>query len=210
MVYAKYKRGDYTPFKREQLTPMTSLSVPPAKFISLKGFRGCGVKPSATLKLEIQRDNAEFIKYEMVNDTLVITDKSNTDNELKQGFRSNIMVNIYLPASVQLKGTYCDCRLWGAEDSVTAPSYNISLEKDSYLSINFRGPDNASVYFNQLNIKSDGVRIDLNHHAVINAFNLQLADSRLSDNSATIRKLTMEADNNSSIELSGKNIKALK
>ena len=205
MVYAKYKRGEYTPFKREQFIPMASLSVPQARFVSLKGMGSCAIKPSDTLKLEVQKDNINFIKYNVINDTLVIGGNSNDAD----GKRNNTLVNIYLPASVQLKGADCTFRVLGTDDSTSAPSYNISI-KNSYLFINFSGADKAATYFNQLNINSERSAIDLNRHAVLNDLNLQLTDSKLNDLSATIRKLTMGSDNNSSIELSGKNIKALK
>jgi hypothetical protein len=205
MVYAKYKRGEYTPFKREQFIPMTSLSVPQARFVSLKGMGSCAIKPSDTLKLEVQKDNINLIKYNVINDTLVIAGNSNDAD----GSRNNSLVNIYLPASVQLKGADCTFRVLGADDSTSAPSYNISI-KNSYLFINFSGADNAATYFNQLNINSERSGIDLNKHAVLNDLNLQFTDSKLNDQSATIRKLAIGSDNNSSIELSGKNIKALK
>ncbi|MFL5745894.1 MAG: hypothetical protein ACJ751_14575 [Niastella sp.] len=205
MVYAKYKRGEYTAFKREQFVPMTSLPVPAARFVSLKGMGSCAIKPSTTLRLEIQKDNSSFIKYHVVNDTLVITGNSNDPD----GSRNNSLVNIYLPASVQLKGADCTFRIWGADDSTSAPSYNISI-KNSYLFINFSGADNAAVYFNQLNLNSVSSAIDLNNHAVLNDLNLQFADSRLNDQRATIRKLTMGSDNTSTIDLSGKNVNALK
>jgi len=206
MVYAKYKRGEYTAFKREEFIPMTSLQVPAARFISLKGFGSCAINPSNTLRLEIQKDNVNFIKYHVVNDTLVITGSSNDPDDRT---RNNSLVNIFLPASVQLIGTYCTFRTWGSDDSTSAPSYNIHI-KNSYLFINFRGADNASVYFNQLNINSVSSMIDLNSHAVLNDLNLQFADSKLSDKSATIKKLTMGSDNTSTLDLSGKNVNAIK
>jgi hypothetical protein len=206
MVYAKYKRGDFTTFKREQFVPMISLQVPAARFISLKRMGSCAIKPSNTLKLEIQKDNINFIKYHVVNDTLVITGSSKDPDDRS---RNNSLVNIYLPASVQLIGANCTFRAWGTDDSTSAPSYNISLQH-SYLFINFSGVENGAVYFNQLTINSVSSMIDLNNHAVLNDLNLQFADSKLSDKSATIRKLTMASDNNSSIDLSGKNVNALK
>jgi hypothetical protein len=206
MVYAKYKRGEFTAFKREQFIPMASLPVPAARFISLKGMGSCAIKPSNTLKLEIQKDNINFIKYHVVNDTLVITGSSKDPDDRT---RNNSLVNIYLPASVQLKGANCTFRVWGTDDSTSAPSYNISIIK-SYLFISFSGAENTAVYFNQLNINSVSSMIDLNNHAVLNDLHLQFADSRLSDKSATIRKLTMESDNTSSLDLSGKNVNALK
>ncbi|MBO9200920.1 MULTISPECIES: hypothetical protein [Niastella] len=204
MVYAKYKRGEFTAFKREQFTPMTILQVPAARFISLKGLGNCAIKPSETFKLEIQKDIARFIKCHVANDTLFVNDSRFTEYEIEKGTRNNGLVNIYLPASVQLKGGYSTFRICGTSDSTLAPSYTISLKNC------FLYPENNSAYFNQLNIYSESSRIDLNRRAVFHDLNLQLTDSRLADNSATISKLTMESDNNSSIELSGKNINALK
>ncbi|OQP55967.1 hypothetical protein A4H97_20485 [Niastella yeongjuensis] len=205
MVYAKYKRGEFTAFKREEFTPMTYLPVSPARFISLKGMGNCAIKTSDTLKLEIQKDIARFVKYQTVNDTLFINDSRFTDYEMEKGTRNNGLVNIYLPAAAQLNGAYSTFRIYGTSDSTSAPSYTISL-KNCYLF-----PDNASAYFNQLNVYSESSRIDLNRHAVFLNLNLQMTGSRLSDNSAVIRKLTMiGSDNNSSIELSGKNVNALK
>ncbi len=206
MVYAKYKRGDFTAFKREAFAPMTGLPVPAARLISLKHLGNCALKPSGTLRVEIQKDNANFIKYHMVNDTLVITGSSN-DPDDRSG--NNSLVNIYLPASVQLIGTYCSLRAWGTNDSTAAPSYNISI-KNCYLFVDYHGADNAAEYFNQLNINGVSSMIDLNKHAVFNDLNLQFADSRLSDKAATIKKLTMASDETSSIDLSGKNANALK
>ena len=204
MVYAKYKRGDFTAFKREKFTPMAGLPVPAARFISIKGFGTCAIKPSDTLKLEVQKDNANIIKYKMVNDTLVIGTNSMDDNG-----RNNTLVNIYLPASVQLSGANCTFRIGGAKDSISAPSYSIKLT-NSYLFINFSGVDKSETYFNQLNINSSNSMIDLNNHAVVNNLNVQFVETRLSDKQATIRKMTVESDNTSSIELSGKNTNALK
>jgi len=210
MVYAKYKRGEYTAFKREEFIPMASLAVPPARFISIKGFGSCAIKPSNTLKVEIQKDNADKIKYGMLNDTLVITGNSkNTGDKQELGDRNNSLLNIYLPATVQLNGANCTFRVWGASDLASAPSYNISIQH-SYAFMNFSGGGNEAVYFNQLNINSVSSMIELTGRALLNDLNLQLTDSRLSDKSAAIRKMTVVSDNTSTIDLSGKNANALK
>ena len=209
-VYAKYKRGEFTSFKREDLVPMNSLAVPAVRFISLKGLGSCAIKPSETLKLEIQKDRADIIKYHVLNDTLYIDNPKVSGDQLERGSRTNGLVNIYLPASVQLNAAYSVFRVWGADDSTSAPSYNISLGKDCRLFINFSGTKTASVYFNQLNINELKSTIDLDRHVVINDLKMQLSDSKLNDNQATIRKLTVDTDDNSTINLSGKNVKAIK
>lgn len=211
MVFAKYKHGEVTSFKREKFIPMTSLPLPAVRFISLQGLGSCAVRPADTLKLEIQQNNADVIKYHMVNDTLVIIgDASIAEAEQEKGRRNFSLVNIYLPASVQLESAYCNIRVWGAADSAAAPSYTFNLQKNSNMTVHFQGAGNAAAYFNQLNIHGERATIDLNEHVVLNELNLQFANSKLNDNSATIRKITMESDDNSSIDLSGKNVKALK
>jgi len=209
MVYAKYKRGEFTSFKRERFIPMASITVPAARFISIKGLGSVAVKPSNTLGLEIQKGDTDKIKYHVLNDTLYISNPTNSDDQLERGMRTAGLVNIHLPASVQLNAAYSDLRVWGADDPASAPSYNIN-QKNCYFFINFSGGKQASVYLNQLNLNSLSSFSDLDKHAVINELNMQLSDSKLSDNQATIRKLTIDADDLSLINLSGKNVKAIK
>lgn len=205
MVYAKYKRGEYTAFKREQFVPMTSISVPPARFISMKEIGACGIKPSDTLKMEIQKDIADKIKYRMVNDTLVITGNSNDPD----GGRIRGVVYLYLPATVQLNGANCTFRIYGTNDLASAPSYNISIQH-SYLFMDFSGAEKKPVFFNQLNINSVSSMIDLNGSATLKDLNLRLTDSKFNDKSAGIVKMTVASDGDSRIDLSGNNANALK
>jgi len=204
MVYAKYKRGDYTAFKREDYIPMVSLPVPAARFISMKGFGTCAIKPSDTLKMEIQKDNAGILKYKLVNDTLFITSNSMDDNG-----RNNTLVNIYLPATVQLNAANCTFRVYGTNDLATAPSYNISIQH-SYLFMNFGGAEKKPVFFNQLNLNSVSSTIDLSGSATLKDLNLRLTDSKFNDQSAGIVKMTVASDGASRIDLSGNNANALK
>lgn len=207
MVYAKYKRGEYVKFNREELTPMTSLELPAVRFISIKGLGNCGVMFGNKPKLEMQKEHVGPLTYRVVNDTLfVIGDTTRTIDDLERGNRNYRQVNVYLPATVQVNATYSSLRLGGAADSASAPSYTVRLEKGSNLYIS----NNEAVYFNQLNINSQQARIELNDHSFINDLNVQLIKSAIDDKNAGIKNLTMDADSNSTVTLSGKNIKSLK
>ena len=211
MVYAKFKRGEYAKFNREQFQPMTTLELPAVHFISVKGLGGCAVMPADKLKVEIPKDDAGPLKYQVVNDTLVIIGDSTQTVDLERGSRNNHLVNIYLSASVQLKGSFSSFRVWGTTDSVTAPSYTIGLYKNSNMFFDYNGPKSSSGYFNQVNVNSEQSTIDLNKHIILNDLKLQLFDnSRMNDNGGIARKMAIDADNSSFINLSGKNIKALK
>ena len=209
-VYAKFKRGEYAKFNREQFHPMSTLELPAVHFISAKGLGGCAVIPADKLKVEIPKDSGP-LKYQVVNDTLVIIgDSTQTDDQLERGSRNNNLVNVYLPASVPLKGSYTSFKVSGTTDSVTAPSYTIGLYKNSYMFFDYKGPKSSSGYFNQVNVNSEQSTIDLNKHIILNDLKLQLSNnSRMNDNGGTARKMAIDADNSSFINLSGKNIKAL-
>lgn len=211
MVYAKYKRGEYVKFKREEIVPMASVEIPAVRFISIKGMGNCSVLPGGKPQLEMEKEKIGRVTYRVVNDTLVIIgDTLQTIDELQQGIRNYNLVNIYVPATVQINGTYSIIRVGGAADSASAPSYSVMLKKDSHLFINNRSHDKAAVYFNHLNINSDQSKIDLDDHSFINELNVQLIKSKIDDKDAAIKTLTMDADPKSTVTLSGKNIKSLK
>jgi hypothetical protein len=207
MVYAKYKRGEYVKFNREDFNQLTRVEIPAVRFISIKGMGNCGIMYGDKPTLEIQKERVSPLTYRVVNDTLfIIGDTTHTIDDQERGNRNYNHVKVYLPATVQINATNSDLRIGGAADSTSAPSYTVKLEKDSHLFIN----NNAAVYFNQLNINSNQSKIDLNDHAFINGLNVQLINSNINDNEAVIRNLTMDADSKSTVTLSGKNIKALK
>jgi hypothetical protein len=211
MVYAKYKRGEYVKFKREEIVPMASVEIPAVRCISIKGLGYCIVLPGDKPKLEMEKEKVDRVSYHIVNDTLVIIgDTLQTIDELQRGIRNYNLVNIYVPATVQINGTYSSIRVGGAVDSASAPSYIVRLQKDSHLFINNRSHDKATMYFNQLNINGEQSKIDLDGHSFINDLNVQLTNSKIDDKEAVIKNLTMDADSKSTITLSGKNIKALK
>jgi hypothetical protein len=211
MVYAKYKRGEYVKFKREEAVPMARVEIPAVRFISIKGLGYCSVLPGDKLQLEMEKEKVDRFAYRIVNDTLVIIgDTLQTIDELQRGIRNYNLVNIYVPATVQINGTYSSIKVGGAADSASAPSYTVRLQKNSHLYINNPSHDKAAMYFNQLNINSEQSKIELDDHSSINDLNVQLTNSRIDDKEAVIKKLTLDTDSTSTVTLSGKNIKALK
>lgn len=207
MVYAKYKRGEYVKFERDNFSSFTSFDIPAARFISIKGLGSCGFMPGDKPRFEIQKERVGPFAYRVVNDTLfIIGDTTHTIDDLEQGKRNYNSVNIYLPATVQINASYSNLRLGGTTDSAIAPSFTVKLEKYSHLFIN----NNEAVYFNQVNINSEQSKIELEDHAFINDLHVQLINSNINDKDAVIRSLTMNVDPKSTVTLSGKNIKSLK
>jgi hypothetical protein len=225
MVYAKYKRGEYVKFKQERFSQMTAVEIPAVRFISIEGLGNCSVLPGDKPRLEVKIEKVGRVIYRVVNDTLfLIGDTAITIDELERGTRNYSYVNLYLPATVQVKAVYSNLGINGAADSSNMPSYTIRLEKNSYFFINKRNPhdkkistqghengdDKPTAYLNQLNISSEQSKIELDGHSFINDLNVQLINSNIDDKEAVIKKLTMDADSKSTVTLSGNNIKALK
>ena len=67
------------------------------------------------------------------------------------------------------------------------------------------------MFFNRLQITSEWTKIQLDDHVIINTLQLdRMVSSELNDNNALIKNITINADDNSKVNLSGKNLKALK
>jgi hypothetical protein len=212
MVFAKYKRGDYTPFKREQYSQFTSLKVPPFKFVSVKGLGDCKIITSDTAKLEIQQYKQGQVYYRIVNDTLII-DGGALGKDPDNGNRSRNYqtVKVYVPPTVYINAVSSDVRLAGTPDSASAPSFAIHLENYSFLGVYNKDQENADMYFNRLQVTSASSNIEFDDHIIINSLQFdKMVSSELDDKNALIKSITINADDNSKVNLSGKNVKALK
>jgi hypothetical protein len=215
MVYAKYKRGEYTAFQRDKGLALTKISIPSVRFVSIIGLGNCVLRNSDSIKLEVEDYNDGKLVYSVKNDTLIINGvvKEKNDNPAKKDLY-NKLVNVYMPAAVLVRATYSIVHLVGS-DILSMPSYKVYVEKYSNLDLIVQRNVNTVIgvrnqYFNQLHLSSESSNINLDRDAIVNNLHLQLVNSSIEDKEAVIKELSMEADSNSSIKLSGKNIKALK
>lgn len=213
MVYAKYKRGDYTAFQREEYYPLTKFSLSPVRFVSITGLGNCAIRNSDSMKLEVQDYKDGDIVYSVKNDTLmigvsnkVVIGKSSSER-VPQNYK---LVNVYLPATVTVKAAYSNINLAGGADTLSAPSYTVNIRENAMLYLIGNSRESKSKYFNQLHISGESSRINLDDHAFINSLHLQLVNSSIDDRHASISNLSVDADSLSTISLSGKNVKAIK
>jgi hypothetical protein len=208
MVYAKYKRGDYVPFVREE-EHLTSVNLPAAKYVSIVALCHVELTNGATPGFQVRQGQEKGITYRMVGDTLVILGYANLSGEIEQGECNSQLLKLHLPATTEVYAHYAGIRLNGKADSTQAPSYNIHLDKRSVLRIENNDDDNR--YINQLLLSGDNTYIELDEHIIVSNLSLKMVNnSRFDDRKGEIRKLTLDVDNNSTINLSGNSIKNLK
>jgi hypothetical protein len=205
IVYAKYKKGDYEPFVRKE-EGLTNVNLPAAKYVSITALCRVELSNSATPGYEVRKGQEKGITYRMVGDTLVI---SSLPNKIEQGECNHQLLKLRLPATTEVYARYADIRIDGKADSAQAPSYNIHLDKRSYLYTNNNDDDNR--YINQLLLSGNDTRLELDEHIIVNNLNLKMVNnSRFDDKKAEIRTLTLDVDNSSTINVTGNSIKNLK
>jgi hypothetical protein len=208
-VYAKYKRGDYVPFDREAPMFTERVEVPQARFVSITGLGGVELINSDTAKFETDKDKMGRISYRMVNDTLVITDSTITHEQLERGSRNYQRFKLYLPSSVPVHTIYTGIMIRGNVDSTKAPSFIVNMGKETWFSM--PGNDEEPAYINKLTIFSNGSTLNLEDNVVVNELDLKLINKAHADTKQSeIRKLTLDVDSRSTINLSGNSIKTLK
>jgi hypothetical protein len=208
MVLAKYKRGDYEPFVRKE-EHLTSVNLPAAKYVSITALCHVELMNGATPGFQVHQGLEKGITYRMVGDTLVILGNPNLPSQVERGDCNSQLLKLQLPATTEVYAHYADIRINGKADSTQAPSYNIHLDKRSYLFTDKNDDDNR--YINQLLLSVNDTRLELDEHIIVNDLNLKMVNnSRFDDRKATIRSLTLDVDNNSTINLSGNSIKNIK
>jgi hypothetical protein len=209
MVYAKYKRGDYEPFQREEMK-LTNVNLPASRYVSITGLCSVELSNSAAPRFEVQQGKEKTITYRMVGDTVVINGNTSLNNEQMEHAECNYQTfKLHLPATTEVHTRYAEVRINGKADSTQAPSFNIHLHKRSFLVMdNNEGEYN---YVNQLLLSGDNANVDLKDHLVIKDLSLKLVNSsRFDGKKAEIRSLKLDVDNASTISLSGNSIKNIK
>lgn len=208
IVYAKYKRGNFEPFVRQE-EGLTSVNLPAAKYVSITALCRVELLNSATPGYEVRKGQEKGITYRMVGDTLVLLDNTTTPNETEQGECNSQLLKLYLPATTEVYAHDADIRIDGKTDSTQAPSYTIYLDKRSFLHTNNNDDDNR--YINQLLLSGNDTRLELDEHIIVNNLNLKLVnDSRFDDQRGVIRSLTLDVDKKSTVHLTGNSIKNIK
>lgn len=209
MVYARYKKGDYVPFVREESADLTTVNLPASKYVSITGLCNVELINSNKPWFEIRQNEEKGIVYKMVGDTIVISSKNLLINDQMENVECNFqLLKLHFPAATQVFANYAHVRVKGTADSAQAPSFNIHLNKKSIL---LMYDENDSKFLNQVTLSSDKSNINLEDRLVINNLNLKLANSSQFDSKkAGIRGLTLDVDDNSTIKLSGSSIKNLK
>jgi hypothetical protein len=210
MVYAKYNRGEYVKFQREEYSQVTKLSVQPFKFLSVAALGKCKIVVSDTPRLEVENYDKEKLPYRVVNDTLVIDgDPKNENTGDKRRPVNYQQIKIYLPATTLIRAAYSNIYFRGDTDSAKAPSYTVQLKKNTHFYIEGKS-HNTAAYINELHITGESSNVELNENVTINNLTIQLIASQIDDKKASIQSMSIDADAKSSVNLSGTNIKALK
>jgi hypothetical protein len=208
MVYAKYKRGDYEPFQREE-AKLTTVNLPASKYVSITGLCSVELLNSAAPRYEVQIGKEKGITYQMVGDTVVILGNTSLTNEqMERGECNYQKFRLHLPASTEVHTYNAGVKINGKADSTEAPSFNIHLNKHSFLTMN---DEDEHKYMNQLLLSGDDANLDLQDGLTVNELSLKLVNgSRFDSKKAEIRSLKLDVDNRSTINLSGNSIKNIK
>lgn len=209
MVYAKYKRGDYEPFKRDEMK-LTNVNLPASRYVSITGLCSVELINSAAPRFEVQQGKEKAITYHMVGDTVVIHGNTSLTNEqIERGECNYQLFKLHLPAATQLCAYRAEVTINGAADSTQAPTFNIHLNKRSFLVMD--NNDRENKYVNQLLLSGDNAKFNLQDHLVINDLSLKLVNGCGFDGKrAEIRSVKLDVDNASTISLSGNSIKNIK
>lgn len=208
MVYAKYKRGEYEPFAREE--SMVSNKLPSSKFVSVTALCNVEIRNSDTPRFEVRKGEEEGVTYKMVGDTLMFQSKRSLAKRQTEEVECNYQwLILYLPVNMQASFTHAGVKIKGSEDSTQAPSFNIQLHKDSRLLVN--DWEGGHKYINQLQLSGDESSFDLHDRLVVKDMRLKLIDHcKFDGKRSAINSLTLDVDNSSTMNLSGFSIKNIK
>jgi len=212
-LYAKYKSGHYVMMKSVQEDRFVRQVLTNISHIAVYGLNNFRIKPSASMQLEIEKNENTHLHYIVKGDSLIIhgdtvIDRANGSKDTERSYQD---VNFYLPmAAISVLADNSEVTLEGSSDSTSAKSYNFSFINGTNLRINESGNDTSHVYFKGLTIQaSHSSGIELTAQTSIADLQLTMIKSTFTDNGAAIGKLMIDADKVSDISLKGDNLRKL-
>lgn len=210
MVYAKYRNNDFITSARLHQENYDIYKIEGVQSVSITGLERVTIIPSDTARLEIEKIGRWKVQHTFVNGVLTI--KGDTTITYKDGStnreRSYQDIIIYLPYTQQIKSEFCNLSVKGAKDSSKAPDILLELEATE-LQLGYSHRDDAISpdSFKAITIsKASGGLVEISNNSVISKMDLNLQSGRFEDGGATFDSLSVAADTNSTISITGKNI----
>jgi hypothetical protein len=211
-LYAKLKNGDFTVEKGDNRSETINLQ--PVKFLRLQGLDDVSIVYSDTFSLEIEKEYPSYFKYSVSGDTLIVKGDTIVSRRGAKAERRNLRhrVVLHLPELEGIKVLYSGLTLRGGSDTAVIGDFNIDLHQSRLLlGKQIGGPEKKPVYFNRLKVVArDASNVVLGaSNFNISDFDCTLLGSRLNDENANAGRLTLTTDEQSSVQLSGNNIRKL-
>ena len=168
--------------------------------------------PGDSTWMEVNKSEEKGIQWILKEDTLIFKADSGI-NEIKNGMPSPMnfygTVNIYLPNNIDSIYLYdCEAAVYGAADSTKAARFNFSLSESYLLDRNTGDHVLDSMYYDRLSIKAINSGVLLPAIVICKELDVKLENANLTTQRyETYGKITIDADDNSSVKLEGKHLK---
>jgi len=209
-VYAKYRNNDFITSAKLHEENYDIYKIDGVQSVSLTGLEYVTIIPSDTARIEIEKMKGAKALHTFTNGMLavkgdtIITYKDGTTNR-ERSYRDII---IYLPLMQNIKSDFCNLHVKGAKDSTKAAIVQLELDDtELQLGNSNREEANSTENFRTIIIsKANGGLVEISNNSVINKMELNLQSARFEDGGATFDSLSVSADTNSTISITGKNI----
>ena len=204
-LLVKYKSGNYVVRKtNEDQGNYKTASLPAFRYVKVSGLQRCNIFTADTATIKVEQSGTNRVFYYLKGDTLVVKGDTLYNNAGDgRNSRSYQDVTLFLTPVQKLIVQNTDFNITGLSDSSLARSLDIELNEAG---INLNGKYNMHGYWKVLNITGSNSNIEANSSADIKELNVAMKNSRLNDNGMRVGKLSVQADDESTLHLRGTSI----
>ncbi|RTL59578.1 MAG: hypothetical protein EKK37_07365 [Sphingobacteriales bacterium] len=211
-LYAKYKKGEFVTVAQLHEEKYEKHILNGVTKVDAWGINNLEIIPSDTFKIELAKDFGKETKitYEQKGDVLVVKGGAtdiNSSTGKKEVYRSYSPVTIYLPSNTTITVADCEIRLNGAKDTLKAFTHIINAKNTDVTFGEWHRDDKGYSYFSNINLTSNGGRVEFLKGASFKEINISLTDNEVNDQGFKADKIVLNADDKSNITLKGTNLK---
>lgn len=208
----RYKNGQFT--VRDLGPNVETIALKPVKFVKLHSLGHVMISPSDSFKLELSKNMPSGFQHYVSGDTLVISGSSKEQpySEFETVDMDHPQVKIYLPQVELISASDATLMIGGATDSLKAGIFKIELFQSKVL-FGSRGRDDESfMYYGDVSVYAkERSQVELSSRNIsFNSLAAKLERSIFSEHVAgKIKTFSITADDSSTIQVAGSNLKKL-
>lgn len=204
-LYGRYKSGRITTDEQVKKELFDSHALPEFRHVRLEGLLNLRILTADKPRLEVSKRVKDQVHFEIQSDSLFVWGETAAYPASKRIYgpiEQDQETDLYLPPGISIEAASCIIQVSGSRDSAAAPDYQFHVSSTRLQFGEFTFLDSLPHYFRRVQIRAER-QSEIRFTKNIDSLHAELFHSSLLDADGRLRHLDLQANDFSTVSLSG-------